>query len=96
MSKKVAREGVPAKKAEAQKEKRTVDEKELLKFRLYELRMLGTAVYLGKWGMDFIYMEDKKGLRGKHTFRLLCVPEGDGLVIVSKKEIKNGEVLRTR
>ena len=64
---------------------------ELQKGKIYKIKMLGRAVYMGKWKYD-IYNEGEKGITGSHTFCLVDI-KGGSLISVSKKEIANGEVI---
>jgi hypothetical protein len=64
---------------------------ELQKGKIYEIKMIGRAVYMGKWKYD-IYNEGEKGITGSHTFCLVD-RKGGSLISVSKKEIANGEVI---
>ena len=64
---------------------------ELQKGKIYQIKILGRAVYMGKWKYD-IYNEGEKGISGSHTFCLVDI-KGGSLISVSKKEIANGEVI---
>ena len=64
---------------------------ELQKGKIYQIKILGRAVYMGKWKYD-IYNEGEKGIIGSHTFCLVDI-KGGSLISVSKKEIANGEVI---
>jgi hypothetical protein len=63
---------------------------ELQKGKIYKIKMLGRAVYMGKWKYD-IYNVGEKGIIGSHTFCLVN-NIGGSLISVSKKEIANGDV----
>ena len=64
---------------------------ELQKGKIYQIKILGRVVYMGKWKYD-IYNEGEKGITGSHTFCLVDI-KGGSLISVSKKEIANGEVI---
>jgi hypothetical protein len=63
---------------------------ELQKGKIYKIKMLGRAVYMGRWKYD-IYNEGEKGRAGSHTFCLVN-DIGGSLLSVSKKDFENGDI----